>query len=70
MAKTRMTCPFSSKLCVECAAYRGRHYYLRFFKEYRGYLGKPRNQGASSNKRFEMPSVILTNAQDPFTTTL
>ena len=41
MAKARMICPFSAKLCKECALYRGRHYYLCFCKEYRGYLEKP-----------------------------
>jgi len=39
MAKTKMICPFSGKLCKECPQYRGRHYYLCFAKKYRGYLG-------------------------------
>ena len=39
MAKTKMICPFSGKLCEECPMYRGRHYYLCFAKKYRGYLG-------------------------------
>jgi hypothetical protein len=38
MAKTKMICPFSGELCVECPQYRGRHYYLCFAKKYRGYL--------------------------------
>ncbi len=72
MAKTRMMCPFSGELCKECALYRGRHYYLCFCKEYRGYLDEPKevtkfpNWGTSSNKKFEMPSVISTSAIDPF----
>lgn len=41
MAKTKMICPFSGKLCKECPQYRGRHYYLCFAKKYRGYLGDP-----------------------------
>ena len=40
MAKIAMLCPFSHELCKECAYYRGRHYYLCFSKEYRGYIGK------------------------------
>jgi len=40
MAKIPMLCPFSKELCRECTVYRGRHYYLCFQKEYRGYLGK------------------------------
>jgi hypothetical protein len=38
MAKKPMICPFSKKLCRECSYYVGRHYYLCFFKDYRGYL--------------------------------
>ena len=40
MSRTPMICPFSRELCRQCTAYRGRHYYLCFRKEYRGYLGK------------------------------
>ena len=32
MAKTSITCPFSNKACIECAIYRGRHFYLCFAK--------------------------------------
>ena len=38
MAKTDMLCPFTHRLCDECALYRGRHYYLSFCKQYRGYI--------------------------------
>ncbi len=38
MAKVDMTCPFSHKLCQECPHYRGRHYFLCFCEEYRGYV--------------------------------
>lgn len=47
MAKVKMICPFSGKLCKECAIYRGRHYLLCFNKKYRGYL----------NESVEMPGV-------------
>lgn len=30
MAKVQMVCPFSKKLCIDCAIFRGRHYYLCF----------------------------------------
>ena len=40
MSKIPMLCPFSKNLCRECTVYRGRHYYMCFHKEYRGYLGK------------------------------
>jgi hypothetical protein len=75
VAKDRMICPFSNRLCEECALYRGRHYYLCFCQEYRGYLGSPvvRATGDSlfvpgSNGGFEIPSIIRTNAFDPFVT--
>lgn len=74
MAKTRMICPFSNKLCQECALYRGRHYYLCFYPKYRGHLNEPEeatklsNRGASSDKKFEIPPVITAGARDPFVT--
>jgi len=40
MAKIPMLCPFSKEMCQECTVYRGRHYYICFRKEYRGYLGE------------------------------
>jgi hypothetical protein len=75
VAKERMICPFSNRLCEECALYRGRHYYLCFCQKYRGYLGKPGEvtkedsllvPGARSSGEFEMPSIIRTSAIDPF----
>ena len=75
MAKERMICPFSNRICEECPLYRGRHYYLCFYKKYRGYLGKPEETDkgnsplvseARSNKKFEIPSLFPANAIDPF----
>jgi hypothetical protein len=77
VAKERMICPFSNRLCEECALYRGRHYYLCFCRKYRGYLGTPgevikedslRVPGASSNVEFEIPSMMPISAIDPFAT--
>jgi hypothetical protein len=45
MAKTKMICPFSHKLCEECPLYRGRHYYLCFCDKYRGYIGGSEHGG-------------------------
>jgi len=78
MAKKRMLCPFSGELCKECPLYRGRHYYMCFCKDYRGYLDEPGEAimaalpslGISPLRKFEMPSLNLRNAIDPFTTTL
>jgi hypothetical protein len=47
MAKTSMRCPFTDRLCTECAPYRGRHYYLCFCKQYRGYIGESKKNGKS-----------------------
>ena len=79
MAKEKMICPFSKRLCEECAQYRARHYYLCFHPEYRGYLGRPgkaakeelarARAGRSAPGRrgqFEIPAVIRTRAIDPF----
>jgi hypothetical protein len=75
VAKIGMRCPFSNRLCEECALYRGRHYYLCFCQRYRGYIGDPVElakkkppfvAGAGSNGAFEIPSIIRTRAIDPF----
>jgi hypothetical protein len=74
MAKEDMLCPFTGKLCRECALYRGRHYYLCFNKKYRGHLEKSEgatkgtNPGTSEVKHdehFEAP-VKMPGAIDPF----
>jgi hypothetical protein len=67
MAKEKMLCPFTGKLCRECALYRGRHYYLCFNKNYRGHLENtseaPREDkpGEPVWEPAEMPSAV-----DPF----
>ena len=72
MAKIRMICPFSNELCKECALYRGRHYALCFCQKYRGYLNEPKevtrlsSWRANSDRKFEIPSEIITSAGDPF----
>jgi hypothetical protein len=75
VAKTKMICPFSNKVCEECALYRGRHYFLCFCEKYRGHLNKPEKAtkvnfpflpGASPNLKFEIPTKIPTRAIDPF----
>jgi hypothetical protein len=67
MAKEKMLCPFSGKLCQECPLYRGRHYYLCFSKSYRGHLENAGETAEESNpaepvwEPAEMPSAV-----DPF----
>ena len=76
MAKEDMICPFSGKLCKECAIYRGRHYYLCFCKQYRGYVEKSEpvgkvsasiSAGVNSGSRFEFPFIETKRTIDPFT---
>jgi hypothetical protein len=74
VAKEDMLCPFSGKLCRECALYRGRHYYLCFSKKYRGHLEKSEGATKGSNpgaceaepgRQFEIP-IKMPSAIDPF----
>jgi hypothetical protein len=76
MAKEDMLCPFSGKLCRECALYRGRHYYLCFSKKYRGHLENPGEAANGTNpstseaeydEHFE-PLTKMPSAIDPFKT--
>jgi hypothetical protein len=75
MAKQDMICSFSSKLCQECAIYRGRHYYLCFSEKYRGRLEKPGRDNRKINpgapeadpaKQVQVP-LKIPSAIDPFT---
>jgi hypothetical protein len=81
VARAEMICPFSGKLCKECAIYRGRHYFLCFNKKYRGYLENAEElsevnttlNNASSNfiagriDLFHLSALENTKALDPFT---
>lgn len=75
MAKTRMICPFSNRLCEECPLYRGRHYFLCFCEKYRGYLGETGHaikqpdspaKGLRYSGKYEIPIIKLKAAFDPF----
>jgi len=65
MAKEKMLCPFSGKLCKECPLSRGRHYYLCFSKSYQGHL---ENEGKVENKPLEpvWAPAEMPSAVDPF----
>lgn len=53
MAKVKMLCPFSGKLCKECAVYRGKHYFLCFQNKYRGYLGEKVKDSSPRDETFD-----------------
>jgi len=75
MAKEKMLCPFSGKLCKECPLYRGRHYYLCFNKNYRGHLENADEAAGENNpgKAESQPTepvwapAAMPSAVDPFT---
>ncbi len=60
MAKTSVLCPFSGKMCKECENYRGRHYFLCFEKNYRGYIKK--SQKDDTKAAFNSPHQINFDA--------
>lgn len=68
MAKDKVMCPFSGKLCIECALYRGRHVNLCFCERYRGYLGAGKKPDTDVN--FEIPAKIAARQFDPYETLL
>ena len=74
MAKIKMMCPFSGRLCQDCSLYRGRHYYLCFCGRYRGCINEDRetvgvavsqDSEPDDKDRFEIPTEKLTSAFDP-----
>jgi hypothetical protein len=65
MAKVKMVCPISRGVCVDCAIYRGRHYYLCFAPKYRINAAGPEapteecgKQVGSPDSTFGMPDFI------------
>ena len=64
MAKTKMICPFSGELCVECPQYRGRHYYLCFAKKYRGYLAD--KEETASEDLHQSETLVMRKVTDSF----
>jgi hypothetical protein len=67
-----MRCPFSDKVCEECAIYRGRHYFLCYSKKYRGHIDSEHrnkvNKSFSVNTKveFDIPLKVPVSAIDPF----
>jgi hypothetical protein len=65
MAKIEMLCPFSQRLCDECPLYRGRHYFLCFCKDYRGYIGKSRGNIRPGTDQHEVDFKTLWKQLEP-----
>jgi len=61
MAKRNMICPFSKRLCQECAIYRGRHYFLCFCEEYRGYIDQAKENTKAKIKQPVAEHLSLDN---------
>jgi hypothetical protein len=57
MAKLKIVCPFSEGLCVECSQYRGRHYYMCFYKGYPKTINRPISI-SNNDRRYQMPLII------------
>ena len=55
MVKTS-SCPFTHGLCAQCALYRGRHYYLSFHNQDRGYTDEPRKHDLFNFRAVEKPA--------------
>ncbi len=66
MAKTDMLCPFTQRLCTECALYRGRHFYLGTCQRYRGYIGKPKANTKSGTRHHSGDLPIVRNWLPPW----
>jgi hypothetical protein len=73
-----MICPFSGATCKNCAIYIGRHYYLCYCTNYRGYVGQGRaankalihrDFNPNTKKGFKIPKM-KTRIFDPFDTAL
>jgi hypothetical protein len=72
VAKTTMICPFSAMACKECGAYRGRHYFLCYCENYRGYIKPGKKSGRKDfwwrdpNLKLNVPLLNIQKSIDPF----
>jgi hypothetical protein len=76
MSKAQLICPFSKRLCVDCALFRGRHYYLCSARNHgnrasgRSRSSELTHQSRYRNSKIEKPPVIprspkwLSNLED------
>jgi len=67
MAKTNMLCPFSQRLCSECPLYRGRHYYLSLCQQYRGHIGKSKENTKPGTNHGPVDFQALWKLVQPWT---
>ncbi len=71
MAKHKILCPISKTACIECAVYRGRHYYLCYSQNYKGTSFDPdrmeelktAERKKNNDKTFGMPEKIEVGPQ-------
>jgi len=63
MAKVKMVCPFSGKMCIECGIFRGRHAGFCYVSTYRGntleegqVIKKPERKVGADTK-FDLPEI-------------
>ena len=62
MAKAKMVCPFSGKMCIECGIFRGRHAGFCYVTTYRGYMAdgqvlKKPERKQNVDIEFELPDI-------------
>jgi hypothetical protein len=68
MAKVKMVCPFSGKMCIECGIFRGRHAGFCYVSTYRGntleegqVIRKPERKVGADTK-FDLPEIPITRS--------
>ncbi len=73
MAKKKMICPFSDRMCQNCSLYIGRHYRLCDSGHYRGILendescnGRKSFSNSSGKKDLSVPELKYIEELDPF----
>ncbi len=62
MAKVKMVCPFSGKMCIECGIFRGRHAGFCYVTSYRGctlegQVIKRPERTPGNDPKFDLPDI-------------
>ncbi len=66
MARINTRCPFTHRLCTECALYRGRHYCLGFCQQYRGCIGGSTENTKSDSRHHSAGLQSLKDWVEPW----
>ncbi len=66
MIKIDVLCPFTHSSCRVCGLYRGRHYYMNFCKQHRGFESKSKKNNKSNVRNHSIDFEAIRQLVEPW----